>query len=130
MTTCLRIAVADDEPEMREFFARMLPRLGHQVVALAENGAQLIDACRRVRPDLVITDLKMPGVDGLSACDQIGRELSIPVILISALHKPPRAAEASGPAACLVKPIGLADLAPAIELAMRRANKKHPLGNQ
>ena len=48
MTSGLRIAVADDEPEMRDFFEKVLPRFGHQVVAVAENGAQLIEHCRRL----------------------------------------------------------------------------------
>jgi response regulator NasT len=46
MTEPLRIAVADDEPDMRDYFARILPRLGHQVVASAANGEELVARCR------------------------------------------------------------------------------------
>ena len=60
----LRIAVADDEPDMREYFERILPRLGHEVVAVAATGTELVEQCRRERPDLVITDIKMPDMDG------------------------------------------------------------------
>ena len=52
MTKGLRIAVADDELDMRDFFERMLKRLGHQVVSVAENGRELVKHCRELRPDL------------------------------------------------------------------------------
>jgi two-component system, response regulator PdtaR len=122
MTSGLRIAVADDEPEMRDFFEKVLPRFGHQVVAVAENGAQLIEHCRRLEPDLIITDIKMPELDGIEASSQICRERAVPVILVSAYHDPEliARAEADHVLAYLVKPIGLADLQPAIAIAVRR----------
>lgn len=122
MPTNLRIAVADDEPEMRDFFEKVLPRLGHQVVAVAENGVQLVEHCRQLKPDLVITDIKMPELDGIDASCQICRERSVPVILVSAHHDPAviARAEADHVLAYLVKPIGLADLQPAISIAVRR----------
>ena len=43
----LRIAVADDEPDMREYFERILPRLGHEVVSVAATGTELVEHCRR-----------------------------------------------------------------------------------
>ena len=125
MTTSLRIAVADDELEMRDFFEKVLPRFGHQVVAVAENGAQLVEHCRRLQPDLVITDIKMPELDGIEASTQICRERAVPVILVSAYHDPAliERAEADHVLAYLVKPIGLADLQPAIAIAIRRFNE-------
>jgi response regulator NasT len=122
MSTGLRICVADDEPEMREFFEKVLPRLGHQVVSVAENGRQLIGHCRDLKPDLVITDIKMPDVDGIEASTQICQERTVPVILVSAYHDPAliERAEADHVQAYLVKPIGIADLPPAIAIAVRR----------
>lgn len=122
MTTGLRIAVADDELEMRDFFEKVLPRFGHQVVAVAENGVQLVEHCRQLKPDLVITDIKMPELDGIEASSQICRERSVPVILVSAYHDPAliARAEADHVLAYLFKPIGLVDLQPAIAIAMRR----------
>jgi two-component system, response regulator PdtaR len=122
MTNGLRIAVADDEPEMRDFFERILPRFGHQVVAVAENGAELVEHCRSTEPDLVITDIKMPDMDGIEASNQICKERPVPVILVSAYHDPAliARAEADHVQAYLVKPIGIADLPPAIAIAVRR----------
>jgi AmiR/NasT family two-component response regulator len=122
MTNGLRIAVADDEVEMRDFFEKVLPRFGHQVVAVAENGNELVEHCRRLEPDLIITDIKMPELDGIEASSQICQERPVPVILVSAYHDPAliARAEADHVLAYLVKPIGLADLQPAIAIAMRR----------
>jgi response regulator NasT len=122
MSYSLRIAVADDELDMRDFLERMLPRCGHQVVSVAENGQQLIEHCRAQQPDLVITDIKMPVVDGIEAASQINRERRTPVILVSAYHDPTlvERAEADHVLAYLVKPIVFADLQPAIAVAMRR----------
>jgi response regulator NasT len=122
MSHNLRIAVADDEPDMRQYFQKILPRLGHQVVAVAENGRELIERCHVLAPDLVITDIKMPDMDGIEAADQIYRERPVPVILVSAFHttKLIERAEADHVLGYLVKPIKQADLEPTIALAMRR----------
>jgi AmiR/NasT family two-component response regulator len=122
MNTPLRIAVADDEPDMRDYFARILPHLGHRVVAVAKNGAELVSLCRTACPDLVITDIKMPELDGIEAAMQIYQESPVPVILVSAHHDPEliERAEADHVMAYLVKPIKQTDLVPVIALAMRR----------
>jgi response regulator NasT len=123
MTEKLRIAVADDEPDMQEYFEKILPRMGHEVVAVAKDGRQLVEHTRETRPDLVITDIKMPGMDGIEAAEQIYSEgLPIPVILVSAYHDSEliERAERDHIMAYLVKPIKQADLEPAISLAMRR----------
>lgn len=107
---------------MREWFERMLPTLGHQVVSVAENGSELVEHCRRLKPDVVITDIKMPDMDGIDAADTICREQPVPIILVSAYHDPElvKRAEADHVLAYLVKPIGKAALGPAIALAVRR----------
>ena len=122
MSEPLRIAVADDEADMRDWFERMLPTLGHQVVSVAENGSELVEHCRALKPDLVITDIKMPDMDGIDAAQAICAERPLPVILISAYHDPElvERAEADHVLAYLVKPIGKAALGPTIALAMRR----------
>jgi AmiR/NasT family two-component response regulator len=122
MSQCLRISVADDEQDMRDFFERMLPLLGHQVVSVAETGRELVEHCRELKPDLVITDIKMPDMDGIEASTLICVECPTPVILVSAYHDSEliERAEADHVLAYLVKPIGKADLQPAIAVATRR----------
>jgi len=122
MTHSLRIAVADDEPDMGDYFQKSLTRLGHQVVAVAADGRELVEKCRAAAPDLVITDIKMPDLDGIDAAAQLYRERPVPVILVSAYHDPSliERAEVDHILAYLVKPIKQADLAPAIGVAMRR----------
>ncbi len=127
-----RIAIADDELDMREFLGKVLPRMGHTVVAAAENGAQLIEDCRRTHPDLIITDLKMPVCDGVAALTQIWRESAVPAIVISAYPEQ----WTQGPLAAspwvtmLRKPVGMGDLEPAIRTALARfgatAPHRHP----
>src|SRR6476646_5151628 len=122
MSQRLRIAVADDEADMRDFFERMLPLCGHEVVSLAETGKELVEHCQTLHPDLVITDIKMPDMDGIDASTQICRDRPTPVILVSAYHDPQlvHRAEADHVMAYLVKPIGQADLGPAIAVAISR----------
>ncbi|MDR3636507.1 MAG: response regulator [Isosphaeraceae bacterium] len=122
MSRELRIAVADDEPDMQDYFRTILPRLGHTVVAVAGTGRDLVDQCRAMRPDLVITDIKMPDMDGIEASTQLYKDTPVPVILVSAFHDAEfiRRAEADHILAYLVKPIKQADLEPAITIAMRR----------
>src|SRR5262245_46158273 len=122
MSESLRIAVADDEPDMRDYFARILPRLGHEVVAVACTGSELVAACRELRPDLVITDIRMPDMDGIEAAALLHRASPVPVVLVSAYQDPELIgrAEADHVMGYLVKPVKQADLQPAIMLALRR----------
>jgi AmiR/NasT family two-component response regulator len=118
----LAIAIADDEVDVRDFYLRILAFLGHRVVIVAATGRELLDSCRRQRPELIITDVTMPEMNGDEAVALICREAPIPVILVSALRD---AVSRDEPAnyhvtACLVKPIGRKDLEESIPLTMRR----------
>ena len=128
----LRIAVADDEPDMRDFLRKLLTHLGHEVVAVAEDGEDLVRQCRDARPNLIITDLAMPRLDGLSAVRQITKERPIPVIVVSAYHDDEliRRALQEQVLAYLVKPIKAVDLPPAIALAMQRFREFEALHRQ
>lgn len=125
----LRISVADDEPDMREYYQRMLTHLGHRVISCSANGRELVDECLRQLPDLVITDIKMPEMDGLHAAEEIGQKFPVPVILVSAFHSPEMVERASAAhvQAFLTKPIKLADLAPAIDFAQRSFDRQRDL---
>ena len=122
MNSSLRIAVADDEPDMRDYFQKLLPRLGHKVVGVAGSGRELVELCRKESPDLVITDIKMPDMDGIDAAVRVYQERPVPFILVSAFHDPAliARAEADHILGYLVKPIKPADLEPTIALAVRR----------
>ena len=118
----LRIAVADDEPDIRDYFRRMLPRLGHEVVAVAGDGRELVEQCRAACPDLVITDVCMPELDGAEAAEAVCRERPTPFILLSAYfgRSRPRCAEGEHFVGRLGKPIRQADLLALLGLARER----------
>jgi response regulator NasT len=122
MPNPLRIVVADDEQDMRDYFAETLPEFGHEVVALASTGEELVEQCRRCQPDLVITDIRMPGVDGLTAAQQVAAERFTPFILVTAYHDSDvleKAADAHV-FSYLVKPVERAQIESAIAIAWKR----------
>jgi response regulator NasT len=122
MSRGYKIAVADDEPVMREYFQKVLPEMGHQVVAVAGTGKELVEQCARARPDLVIADIRMPDMDGLEAVEQINKTRPVPTVLVTGHDDPTYVNRAqAGPAmAYLVKPITQADLGPAVAMAVTR----------
>ena len=132
MADPLRVIVADDEPEMREWFADTLEALGHQMLAACADGRELVAAATSQEPDLIITDIKMPGIDGLEAARQISRTTPVPIILVSAHHEPDLLDRACDDSvlAYLVKPIKQADLETAIALARRRFREFRALHQQ
>ena len=121
-TQPLRIAVADDERDTRQFFQELLPLLGHEVVAVAETGRQLAEQCHAARPDLVITDIKMPDMDGIEAAAAVNRERHVPVILVTG-HPDVDLLASAGTGqimAYLTKPVKPVNLQAAITLAVLR----------
>ncbi len=118
----LRVAVADDERDMRLFFQELLPYMGHQVVVNAETGRQLVEQCRAARPDVLITDIMMPDMDGIEAAALINREREIPTVLVSAYQEAELLARSGAEhiMAYLVKPVKPADLQAALTLAVMR----------
>ena len=123
----LRIAIADDEPLVRSYLRECLMELGHTVASVAANGQELVSQCRALPPDLVITDIKMPDMDGIEAARQVCADVPLPVILVSAHHDTEsiERAERAGIFAYLVKPIEGKDLGPAIAVAMTRFDELH-----
>jgi CheY-like chemotaxis protein len=77
-----RIAVADDHPEVRKTFVRLLERLGHQVGCSVSNGAELVDQCAEQEVDMAFVDFDMPVMDGLAAAAEVSKQ-GIPVVLLS-----------------------------------------------
>ena len=117
-----RIIAADDERDMRDFYRKMLPTLGHEVVFIAGTGDELLAACEANKPDLVITDIRMPGIDGIEAAERIWRQHGVPSILVSAYHDYDLIERAGSEAifGYLVKPIEEVDLETTISVATKR----------
>src|SRR6478735_1024172 len=86
MKRSLRIVVADDEREMREYLREILTYLGHEVVGAAADGQELVALCDAQRPELVISDVRMPDMDGIEAAKRLGSSAPVPIILVSAFH--------------------------------------------
>ncbi len=122
MNPALRIAVADDEPFLRAYYQDVLPDLGHEVVGAAATGKELVELCRRTNPDLVISDIRMPDMDGIDAAAEISRDRATPIILVSAFHDAEyiERAEQSYILAYLIKPVERAHLETAIAIVRRR----------
>lgn len=117
-----RVVVAEDEALIRLDLVEMLNDAGFHVVGQAGNGADAITLAEELRPDVVILDVKMPILDGLSAAERISSDRLAPVVILTAFSQRSlveRAME-SGAMAYLVKPFSAADLLPAIEVAIAR----------
>jgi AmiR/NasT family two-component response regulator len=118
----LRIVVAEDEAIIRLDLAEMLGESGYEVVGQASNGEQAVALTREHHPDLVIMDVKMPVLDGISAAEQLGKERIAPVIMLTAFSQKELVERArdAGVMAYIVKPFTRDDLAPAIDIARSR----------
>ncbi len=118
----LRIVIADNESIIRMDLREMLEEAGHEVVGESFNGIKAVELTRQLRPDLVIMDIKMPEMDGITASKIIADEKLAPVILLTAFSQKDIVAKAkdSGVLAYLVKPIQESSLFPAIEIALSR----------
>ena len=121
-TRPLRIAIADDEADMRQFLREVLAQLGHQIVGEAATGAQLVQQCRANNPDLVVTDIRMPDMGGLEAAAALNKERQVPVVLVTAHHDADflKNGGAGHVMAYLSKPVKSVDLLAAINLAVVR----------
>jgi len=117
-----RIIIADDEPLMRLDLQEMLENLGHEVVGQAGDGRVALELARELRPDLVILDIKMPELDGVSASRMLTEERVAPVLLLTAYSDREfvEGARDAGVMGYIVKPFGEAQLVPAIEVALAR----------
>jgi DNA-binding response OmpR family regulator len=79
-----RVLVVDDDPTVSDVVARYLRREGYQV-ALAADGYAALDLAAAEPPDLVVLDIMLPGIDGLSVCRKLRESGPVPVILLTAL---------------------------------------------
>jgi two-component system, response regulator PdtaR len=114
--------IAEDEALIRLDLKEMLEEDGYVVVGEASDGEAAVKLTESLRPDLVIMDIKMPGLDGISAAERITAEHMAPVVILTAFSQRDLVLRArdAGAMAFLVKPFTKADLVPAIEIAVSR----------
>jgi response regulator NasT len=117
-----RVVVGEDEALIRLDLKEMLEEEGFEVVAEAGDGKRAVELAREHQPDVVILDVKMPVMDGISAAEEIARARIAPVVILTAfLHRDlVELARDAGAMAYLVKPFSRTDLMPAIEMAVSR----------
>ncbi|MFC4585601.1 ANTAR domain-containing response regulator [Sphaerisporangium corydalis] len=122
MSTQRRVVIAEDEALIRLDLKEMLEEEGYAVVGEAGDGETAIKLALEHRPDLVILDVKMPILDGISAAERIVSERVAPCLILTAFSQRDLVERArdAGAMAYLVKPFTKSDLVPAIEMAVSR----------
>lgn len=117
-----RILIADDEPHIVDALSQLLESAGHHVIGKSMNGADAVELTQTLEPDVVIMDLRMPGMDGLKAAKQIMKTHPVPIVVCSAYFDDEliNAVSNAGVFAYVVKPCRLSDLLPAIKVSMSR----------
>jgi two-component system, response regulator PdtaR len=122
MSTPTRVVIAEDEAIIRLDLKELLEEEGYAVVGETGRGDEAIELVRQLDPDLVILDIKMPGLDGLSAARHVAGERMAAVLILTAFSQRELVEQArdAGALAYLVKPFQKSDLIPAIEIALGR----------
>jgi len=128
----IRVIIAEDEALIRLDLKEMLEEEGYSVVAEVGDGQQAVDRALELKPDLVILDIQMPVLDGLSAAEQIAKARVAPVIVLTAFSQRELVERArdAGAMAYLVKPFSKNDLVPAIEVARARFSEMTALDGE
>ena len=118
----VRVVIAEDEAIIRLDLKEMLEEEGYEIVAETGCGDEAVAMVKELEPDLAILDIKMPGMDGLSAAREIAGERRAAVLILTAFSQRDLVEQArdSGAMAYLVKPFERSDLLPAIEVALTR----------
>jgi response regulator NasT len=117
-----RVVVVEDESLIRLDLVEMLTEAGYDVVGQAGDGESGVRLVRELRPDVVLMDVKMPVLDGVSAAEALAADDIAPIVLLTAFSQSDlvERALAAGVQGYVVKPFSMADLRPAIEVARAR----------
>ena len=123
------VVIAEDEAIVRLDLREILEEEGYRVVGEAGRGDEAVELVRTHRPDLVILDIKMPGMDGLAAAREISTDKSTAVLILTAFSQRDLVDQArdAGALAYLVKPFQKDELVPAIEIAFGRFTEMQAL---
>lgn len=122
-----RILIADEDARFRTSMRKTLEEAGYLVVGEASDGVSAVSLTRQLRPDLVVMDVKLPQLDGLTAARQLRDENLAPVIAttVQSNRELVMQAREAGVLGCLVKPIKSSELMPVIEVARVRWVEQH-----
>ncbi|WP_228372953.1 ANTAR domain-containing response regulator [Demequina subtropica] len=117
-----RAVVAEDEALIRMDIVETLREGGYDVVGEGANGEEGVELAREHKPDVVVMDVKMPVMDGITAAEIIAKERIAPVVLLTAFSQTELVERArdAGAMAYVVKPFTPGDLLPAVEIAASR----------
>ena len=117
-----KVLIAEDEALIRLDLVELLTDEGFEVVGQAINGEEAVKLARELEPDLIIMDVKMPGMDGITAAEIIGEERIAPILMLTAFSERELVERArdAGVMGYLVKPFGASEVVPAIEVAIGR----------
>lgn len=128
----VRVVIAEDEAIVRLDLKEILEEEGYQVVGETGRGDEALELVRSQRPDLAILDIKMPGVDGLTAAREINAERLAAVLILTAFSQRDLIEQArnAGALAYLVKPFQKSELIPAIDIALGRFGEMKALEEQ
>ena len=127
-----RVVIAEDEAIIRLDLKETLEEEGYEVVGETGRGDEAVALVRDLKPEIAILDIKMPGIDGLTAARQISADQLCAVVVLTAFSQRDLIEEArdAGALAYLVKPFQRSDLVPAIELAVGRFRELRALTEQ
>ena len=125
MNPTYRVLIADDEKLVAAGLKAQLEALGYDIVAVVNDGQQAVDVCRKTLPDVVLMDIEMPGLDGLSAARRIVEDPGTPVIILTAHGHPNLIDQAvdDGVLHYLLKPVTSPSLHAALQVAVARARE-------
>ena len=128
----VRVVIAEDEAIVRLDLKEILEEEGYEVVGETGRGDEAVNLVRDLTPDLAILDIKMPGMDGLSAAREISGEQQSAVLILTAFSQRNLIEEArdAGALAYLIKPFQRSELVPAIEVALGRFNEMKALRDE
>ena len=117
-----RVVVAEDEALIRLDLVELLEEHGYEVVGQASDGEEAVRLANELEPDLVVMDVKMPKMDGITAADKIAEDRICAVVMLTAFSQRDliKRAKEAGAMAYVVKPFDASDVIPAIEIAMAR----------
>jgi two-component system, response regulator PdtaR len=127
-----RVVIAEDEAIIRLDLAEMLREEGYDVIGQASNGEEALTQVQELKPDLVILDVRMPKVDGITVAEQVATERICPVIILTAFsdRELVERARDAGAMHYVVKPFKKEQLVPAIEIAVSRFEEVRELAKE